>query len=103
MADRGLARFLAPLALMAVVAGVILVVVLSTVSHAPAPLRSTHSVNVTHTTPAKPKRQAYTVKTGDSLTAIAVRTGVSVDTLERLNPDADPQALHVGERLKLRP
>jgi LysM repeat protein len=103
MADRSLARFLAPLALMMAIVGVILVVVLSIASNDPSPARPTHSVDVTHTTPAKPKRQAYVVKTGDSLTAIAVRTGVTVDTLERLNPDADPQALRVGERLKLRP
>lgn len=103
MADWSLARFLAPLALMTAIAGVILVVVLSTASDKSAPARLTHPVNVTRTTPATAKRRAYVVKTGDSLTAIAGRTGVTVDALERLNPDADPQALRVGERLKLRP
>jgi LysM repeat protein len=104
MAELRLARFLAPLALVAAVIGVILVVLLSTGSNDPAPAPSaTHRTNVTQTTPAKHKARAYVVKSGDSLTAIAVKTGVSLETLERLNPDADPQALRLGERLKLTP
>lgn len=52
----------------------------------------------------KPKAKAkkYTVQEGDSLSAIADRTGVSVDRIERLNPDLDPQALTIGQQLKLR-
>jgi LysM repeat protein len=103
MADWSLARVLAPLALIAAVIGVILVVLLSSGSDNPAPASVTHRVDVTRTTPAKRKPRAYVVKSGDSLTAIAVKTGVSVDELERLNPDADPQALRLGERLKLTP
>jgi uncharacterized protein YbjT (DUF2867 family) len=103
MADLRVARFLAPLALVAAVIGVILVVLLSTGSNDPAPAPPAHRANVTHTTPVKRKARAYVVKSGDSLTAIAVKTGVSLETLERLNPDADPQALRLGERLKLTP
>lgn len=50
----------------------------------------------------KPKVRTYTVKAGDSLTAIAVTTGVPVDRIEQLNPDLDPQALTIGQKLKLR-
>ena len=46
--------------------------------------------------------KVYVVKEGDSLTAIAVTTGVQIETIERLNPDVDPQALIPGQKLKLR-
>jgi len=60
-----------------------------------------HATSVSHHAHAKRRARSYVVKSGDSLSAISARTGVSVDALQRLNPDADPQALHVGERLKL--
>ena len=44
----------------------------------------------------------YTVKTGDTLAAIAETVGVPVDTLLELNPDLDPQALVSGQRIRLR-
>lgn len=43
----------------------------------------------------------YTVRPGDNLSAIAAKTGVSVDTLLQLNPSLDPQGLVNGQRLKL--
>ncbi|HEX6752683.1 MAG TPA: LysM domain-containing protein [Solirubrobacterales bacterium] len=54
---------------------------------------------------AEPKRPApatYEVKSGDTLLAIASRTGVSVARIEALNPEVDPQILIAGETLKLR-
>jgi LysM repeat protein len=45
---------------------------------------------------------AYVVKSGDTLTAIAHKTGVSVVRIQRLNPEVDPQILIAGEKLKLR-
>jgi len=50
----------------------------------------------------QPKRASYTVKVGDSLGAIAEKTGVEVETLEVLNPAVDAQALSPGQKLKLR-
>jgi len=44
----------------------------------------------------------YTVKTGDTLAAIAVTVGVPVDRLLELNPDLDPQALVSGQKIRLR-
>jgi LysM repeat protein len=44
----------------------------------------------------------YEVKSGDTLVAIAHRTGVSVARIEALNPQVDPQILIAGEKLKLR-
>jgi len=52
----------------------------------------------------KPDQDAktYVVQPGDNLSAIAEKTGVSVERLEELNPDIDPQALPSGATLKLR-
>lgn len=44
----------------------------------------------------------YEVESGDTLISIAQRTGVPVATIEKLNPEVDPQGLIVGEQLKLR-
>ena len=62
----------------------------------------------THTAAAKkpkatPKKRSYVVRSGDTLTAIAGRTGVSVDRLQQLNPKIDANTLHAGQKLKLRP
>ena len=52
----------------------------------------------------KPKTtaKAYVVKSGDTLVAIAHRTGVPVAHILALNPDVDPQILRAGQTLKLR-
>jgi len=44
----------------------------------------------------------YTVEAGDTLDAIAEKTGVDVQELQALNPDLDPQALGPGQKIKLR-
>ena len=49
-----------------------------------------------------PPRKAYVVQPGDTLSAIAHKTGVSIAQLQRLNPDVDPQILIAGDKLKLR-
>jgi LysM repeat protein len=53
--------------------------------------------NQSPTTGAK----SYTVQAGDTLFAISQKTGVSVATLEQLNPSINPNALPVGQTLKL--
>ncbi|MBN8870453.1 MAG: LysM peptidoglycan-binding domain-containing protein [Solirubrobacterales bacterium] len=50
----------------------------------------------------KTKKKKYEVAEGDTLTTISNKTGISVERLEKLNPDLDPQALQVGQELKLR-
>ena len=63
-------------------------------------------------TPTKPtarkssttkRRRSYTVKTGDTLSAISVKTGVSLATIERLNPKLDADTLHAGQKVRLAP
>ncbi|HEX3241071.1 MAG TPA: LysM peptidoglycan-binding domain-containing protein [Solirubrobacterales bacterium] len=52
--------------------------------------------------PRRTKAKTYTVESGDTLTAIAHKTGVPVAELQALNPEIDPQILIAGEVLKLR-
>jgi LysM repeat protein len=98
-------RLLAPLAIIAVAVSVYLVVHGTVDNH--------HTVTQTRTgaTAAKPrhhrhkhstKAEYYVVKPGDTLSAIATRTGVALTTLERLNPNISPNTLQTGERLRLR-
>lgn len=58
----------------------------------------THKEATHHRTKAK----TYTVQTGDTLTAIAHKTGVPVSELLALNPEVDPQILIAGQTLKLK-
>jgi LysM repeat protein len=50
----------------------------------------------------RPTPKSYVVQSGDTLTSIARKTGVSVAHIQRLNPGVDPQILISGEELKLR-
>jgi len=52
--------------------------------------------------PRKPAPASYEIQSGDTLIAIARRTGVSLARIETLNPQVDPQILIAGETLKLR-
>jgi GH24 family phage-related lysozyme (muramidase)/LysM repeat protein len=53
------------------------------------------------TTPTPVEPQSYRVKKGDTLGAIAAKTGNSVEGLARLNGLADPDRLSIGQELKL--
>jgi LysM repeat protein len=48
------------------------------------------------------KAKTYTVQAGDTLIAIAHKTGVPVAELQALNPEVDPQILIAGQTLKLK-
>jgi LysM repeat protein len=99
MAGLSSPRVFAPLALIGALVGVITVVELSTTGRsAPARPTVTHGHHAHH---RKHRARSYAIKPGDTLSQIAAKTGTTVDVLEQLNPDVDPQALHTGERLKL--
>ena len=46
--------------------------------------------------------QTVVVRAGDTLEAIAERTGTTVEVLTRLNPGLDPDLLRVGQRVRIR-
>ena len=49
----------------------------------------------------QPHVHTYTIRSGDTLGVIATKTGTSVARLEQLNPGIDPQALHVGQTIRV--
>lgn len=55
----------------------------------------------TERTSATPKRKTYKVRPGDTLALISERTGVTVEELMELNPKVDPNSLTVGQIIKL--
>jgi LysM repeat protein len=100
-------RVLAPLALVAFVIAFLVVLSNSGVSHdsgggATPPSTTPTGSSTTRTTSRFAHRHTYTVRAGDTLGAIAIKTGVSVTNLEDLNPGLDPEGLVAGQRLKLR-
>jgi LysM repeat protein len=101
MARRSRARYLAPIALAATIAGTYVIVHDSL----RAKTKASHSHVVVITT--RPhgkfaKKKYYAVQPGDSMTEIAAKTGVPLSTLESLNPHVDPNSLQTGQRLRLR-
>ena len=103
---RNPARYLAPLALAAAATATYVIV-----HHAlepkhassPAPIvqtTSTHARSGAHASASKAK--FYVVQPNDTLSKIATKTGVSLGTLEALNPSINPNALHPTQRLRLR-
>ena len=96
-----IARFLALIGLIAAIVA-ILVVASSTNLHS----TSDHKGKQTKThkeAQKKPRTTAkkYVVKSGDTLTSIAHKTGLTLAELQALNPEVDPQTLIAGEVLKL--
>jgi len=91
-------------AALALIAAVVLVVVVASTAMSGSDNSSPHH-SKQH--PQKEKRhrskaKTYTVETGDTLTAIAHKTGVTLAEIMALNPGVDPQILTAGEVLKLK-
>jgi LysM repeat protein len=110
-------RWLAPLALLAALAAVLMIVSATTgdgegdsdkgststqerrASGGKKKDRTSTSTNARTST--TPQRKTYTVRPGDTLASISERTGVSVEELEELNPTIDANSLSVGDKIKL--
>jgi LysM repeat protein len=106
--SRYVARLIAPLAIAVVAVGIYLVVHENLATHHSTPAheagrshRHRHDHHRHHTR-AKAKKY-YTVKSGDTLSSISSRTGVSMTRLEVLNRSLHPPYnLQAGQRLRLR-
>ena len=108
MARGRAARWLAPLAIVAV-GGTAYGILKSGTSHHSAGSAKSQSTTKRKSggsggtsTTLKVTRRTYVVRAGDTLSSISLDTGGSVDRLQQLNPDVDVQALQPGQRLKLR-
>jgi LysM repeat protein len=102
MVARNPGRYLAPVALVAAVVATVLVIrAHAGQSHHAAPATRAQTLPVVHRVDSE--KAFYVIRAGDSLSIISVRTGVSIATLESLNPSVNPDALQTGQRLRLRP
>ena len=67
--------------------------------------QSTTTVTTTtkkhHHHPTQTVATTYTVQTGDTLSVIASKTGTTVAILLQLNRNIDPQALQVGQKIRV--
>jgi len=102
---RNPARYVAPLAIAAVAVASYVII-----HKAIAPKHTTASLSIVQTTStstrvthkASNRAKFYFVKPNDTLSDIAKRTGVSLATLENLNPGVNPDSLRPQQRLRLR-
>jgi LysM repeat protein len=65
-----------------------------------APPATTETAPTTPTETAEP--EYYEIQSGDTLAVVAERYGTTVEQLLVLNPDVDPVALTVGERIRVK-
>jgi LysM repeat protein len=112
---RSPARWLAPLALVTCAVAVYTVVNATLLSSdEPATTSSTSKTSTAKSSTVSQRsksgkrrttrrRRTYTVKSGDTLSSIAVRTGVSLERIQALNPKLDSNSLQTGQRVKLSP
>lgn len=108
MKRRGFAHYAAPVAFLAAVTIVVLIVH-SALNNGPHPAGKTTTTTQTSTTRSKHHHgtthrrvRTYTVQAGDTFGSIAQKTGTTVARLEQLNPNVDPNALQVGETIRVR-
>jgi LysM repeat protein len=113
MHDHGrltLARLVVPLALVAFAVAVAAMVLGSGVvgddstdgNNATSDLPAATERSTTSGRPTKRRRATYTIKANDTLSGIAAQHGTTVDRLQELNPEIDPQGLVAGQKIKLR-
>jgi len=113
MVDRSLgrrsaARYLVPIALAATIASTFLIVANGLHSNAaPArvashPGRHRQPRQHLHSAPSHGVTTSYVVRSGDTLGSIATRFRVSVAQIEQLNPTLNPNALQVGQRVRVK-
>lgn len=103
-------RLLAPLALIAVAVVVAVMVLGSGVvgeegtdnSAGTSDLPAATDRTTTSGRQAKRAPARYTIKANDTLSGIAAEHGTTVDRLQELNPELDPQGLVAGQKIKLR-
>lgn len=114
---RSPARFLAPLALIAVIIVFLAIINGSGGSSSSGTATTTQSSSSAKSTKDSAKttgsnakkaarkkaaKKTYTVQAGDSFGTIAAKTGITVDQLQALNPSADSTQLQTGQKLRVK-
>jgi LysM repeat protein len=105
MAGRSPARFLAPIALIVFAFALFSVLNTDDEPTSTTPASQTATATPTETPEAKKsekkKTKTYTVKAGDTASAIAEEAGMDLQTLLELNPELDPSTLSPGQKIRL--
>jgi len=112
---RSPARWLGPLALIAVVVALAAIVTgndqtggATTPGSGSKETSSASQPSATGQTTSKPAksktaaRTNYVVQVGDSLSLIAVKTRIPLERLQELNPDVDSQNMIAGQKIRLK-
>jgi LysM repeat protein len=95
-------RYLGPAAFL-LVATVAVLLVRSGLRSGHHPPHASSSPPPAATTVARTVAKRYwVVRAGDTFGVIAARTGVPLATLQKLNPNVQPTALFIGQRIRLR-
>jgi LysM repeat protein len=100
------ARLLAPAAFLAAATVAILLIRAgldsngeSTTTQRAQPTRSVRTAPETTTRPRRGASRTYTIREGDTFETIASDLGTTVERLQALNPDVDPNSLQVGQKI----
>jgi LysM repeat protein len=114
---RSPARFLGPLALIAVIVALLAIISgngnsgggnssndASITAPAATTTKKKSSSKSKHKTATVKQTgpRTYTVQVGDTLGGIAAKTGVSLSKLQELNPNVDPHTMNAGQQIRLR-
>jgi LysM repeat protein len=102
------ARFLAPAAfLLAVTVAVLLVRAglrgggATTTTQTPQPQPIATRSTTTRPKPKPAARRFYTIQSGDTLETVAAKFGTTTQKLLALNPNIDPHALSIGQKIRI--
>lgn len=63
---------------------------------------TTGSTSTTSTTSTTAGAKYYTIQSGDTFGSIAAAEGTTIGALEQLNPDVNPNALSVGQQIRIK-
>ena len=63
------------------------------------PVRTSTERGTTRPRPRPRVNRTYTIREGDTFETIAVDQGTTVEQLQALNPDVDPNSLQVGQKI----
>jgi LysM repeat protein len=97
-------RYAAPAAFLAAVTIAVLLVRsgLNTKSAPPPSTVATTTAATTTTATGRPRKQFYRLKSGETLSDVAVRFNTTVAALLALNPGIKVNSLTVGQRIRIR-
>ena len=98
-----LARYAAPAAfLLAATVAILLVRSALSTDDGTSPPPATTTATTGQATTTTPSAQFYVIQEGDTLADIAEEFDTTVEQLLVLNPDVDPVALTIGQRIRVR-